>query len=189
MDELAAENLVARFRGKGSHVTYHHTPKPVRGPLVGMLESLIDMGEHSIVRVISNEKAVPPADIRERLNLAEGEVAHKVIRVSSNEEGEPYAYYVSWTVGIRKGFTERNMQEQSRLAIIVQNGLNLVQVKQTLGAEPATVRVAAALDIVPGTALLSLTRRSFDESGRLVDVLHGLYNPKRFKYLIELSLE
>jgi DNA-binding GntR family transcriptional regulator len=93
------------------------------------------------------------------------------------------------TPGIRKGFTERNMQEQSRLEIIGQNGINLVQVKQTLSAEPASARVAAALDVVPGAALLSLTRRSFDESGQLVDLLHGLYNPMRFKYLIELSLE
>ena len=31
MDELAAEDLVSRFRGKGSHVTYQYTPRPVRG--------------------------------------------------------------------------------------------------------------------------------------------------------------
>jgi GntR family transcriptional regulator len=154
-----------------------------------MLKNMTELFQHSSTKAISIEKTIPPADIRIELDLEGGEKVHKVVRVHCDEDGEPYAYYVSWTVGIRKGFTERNMQEQSRLAIIVQNGLNLVQVKQTLGAEPATVRVAAALDIVPGTALLSLTRRSFDESGRLVDVLHGLYNPKRFKYLIELSLD
>lgn len=81
------------------------------------------------------------------------------------------------------------MQEHSRLEIISQNGISLTHVKQTLSAEPATISVAAALDVVPGAALLSLTRRSFDETGRLVDLLHGLYNPQRFKYLIELSLE
>jgi DNA-binding GntR family transcriptional regulator len=81
------------------------------------------------------------------------------------------------------------MQKHSRLEIIEQNGLNLTQVKQTLSAEAATVKVAAALDVVPGAALLSLTRRSFDESGRLVDLLYGLYNPKLFKYLVELSLD
>ena len=47
MDELAAENLIARFRGKGSHVTYQYTPPPVRAPLVGMLENLVEMGKHS----------------------------------------------------------------------------------------------------------------------------------------------
>jgi len=35
MDELAAEGLVARFRGKGSHVIYQYTPEPVRAPLDG----------------------------------------------------------------------------------------------------------------------------------------------------------
>jgi GntR family transcriptional regulator len=189
LDELAAENLIVRHRGKGSHVTYRWEPSPVKGPLIGMLKNMTELFQHSSTKAISIEKTIPPADIRIELDLEGGEKVHKVVRVHCDEDGEPYAYYVSWTVGIRKGFTERNMQEQSRLAIIVQNGLNLVQVKQTLGAEPATVRVAAALDIVPGTALLSLTRRSFDESGRLVDVLHGLYNPKRFKYLIELSLD
>ena len=69
MDELASESLIARYRGKGSHVTYQYKPKPVQAPLVGMLENLIEMGKHSIVRVISIDKVVPPADIRETLGL------------------------------------------------------------------------------------------------------------------------
>ena len=189
LDELAAENLIVRHRGKGSHVTYRWEPSPVKGPLIGMLKNMSELFQHSSTKAISIEKTIPPAEIRIELGLEGGEKVHKVVRVHCDEDGEPYAYYISWTVGIRKGFTERNMQERSRLEIISQNDINLVQVKQTLSAEPATVRVAAALDVVPGAALLSLTRRSFDESGRLVDVLHGLYNPKRFKYLIELSLE
>jgi len=39
-DELAAEGLVARFRGEGSHVTYQYKPQLVRAPLVGMLDGL-----------------------------------------------------------------------------------------------------------------------------------------------------
>ena len=69
MDELASEDLIARHRGKGSHVTYQYVPRPVTGPLVGMLESLIDMAEHDSVRVVSIETVVPPADIRELLGL------------------------------------------------------------------------------------------------------------------------
>ena len=189
LDELAAENLIVRHRGKGSHVTYRWEPSPVKGPLIGMLKNMSELFQHSSTKAISIEKIAPPADVRIELGLEGGEKVHKVVRVHCNEDGEPYAYYVSWTAGISKGFTKRNMQEHSRLEIIAQNGITLAQVKQTLSAEPATVRVAAALEVVPGAALLALTRRSFDESGRLVDVLHGLYNPKRFKYLIELSLE
>ena len=38
MDELANENLVQRRRGKGTHVIYRYSPKPVYAPLTGMLQ-------------------------------------------------------------------------------------------------------------------------------------------------------
>ncbi len=189
MDELAAENLIARFRGKGSHVTYQYTPKPVRAPLVGMLENLAEMGKHSIVRVISAEEVVPPAEIRQRLGIGERDTVHKVVRVSSNEEGEPYAYYVSWTTGITKGFTKKNLECKTRLEVIRDNGIMLAKIEQVLSAENASIRIAGDLDIEPGAALLSIRRESYNEAGKVVDVLDCLYNPKRFQYSIVLSLD
>lgn len=189
MDELAAENLIARFRGKGSHVTYHYTPQPVRAPLVGMLENLREMGKHSIVRVISVEKVVPPADIREILDLSEQDTVHKLVRVRSNEEGEPYAYYVSWTVGITKGFTKRNLESTPRLDVIRDNGMRLAEIEQVLSAENASASIAGKLGVEPGAALLSIRRQSHDASGAIVDVLDCLYNPKRYQYAMVLSLD
>lgn len=189
MDELAAENLIARYRGKGSHVTYQYEPKPVQAPLVGMLENLIEMGKHSIVRVISIEQVVPPADIRRTLGLGEDETAHKVVRVRSNEEGEPYAYYVSYTVGITKGFTKRIMEKTPRLDVLRQNGIELTKVEQTLSAENASLSIAEELGVEPGAALLSILRHSYDDGGKVVDVLDCLYNPKRFTYRMVLSLD
>ena len=61
MDELASENLIARFRGKGSHVTFRYTPQTERAPMVGMLENLAEMGKHSIVHVVSIEEVDAPA--------------------------------------------------------------------------------------------------------------------------------
>ena len=189
MDELAAENLIARFRGKGSHVTYQYTPQPVRAPLVGMLENLIEMGKHSIVRVLAIEEAVPPADVREQLGLGDEDTAHKLIRVRSNEEGEPYAYYVSWTIGVTKGFTKRNLESTPRLDILRDNGIQLTKVEQVLSAENASVPISSELDVEPGAALLSIRRQSCNETGDVVDVLDCLYNPKRYQYAMELSLD
>jgi len=189
MDELANENLIARFRGKGSHVTYQYTPKPVRAPLVGMLENLAEMGKHSIVRVVSVEQTVPPADIRDRLGLRDNETAHKLVRVRSNEEGEPFAYYVSWTVGISKGFTKRILEKTPRLDVIRDNGISLTKIDQVLSAESASNRIADALDVEPGTALLSIRRQSYNKKGAVVDVLDCLYNPNRFQYAMVLSVD
>jgi len=189
MDELASEKLVSRFRGKGSHVTYHFTPKPVRGPLVGMLESLIEMGEHSIVRVVSIEKVVPPADVRERLNLSEGDLVHKVVRVSSNEEGEPYAYYLSWTVGISRAYTKRKLESTPRLNLLRENNIHLTRMEQVLSAKTASGRIAAELGLEPGAALLLVRRFSSTESGVVVDVLEALYNPERYQFAMVMSID
>jgi GntR family transcriptional regulator len=189
MDELAAENLIARFRGKGSHVTYQYKPQPVRAPLVGMLENLVEMGKHSIIRVVSVEQVTPPSDIRERLALGEGELVHRLVRVRSNEEGEPYAYYVSWTAGISKGFTKKNLESTPRLNVIRDNGIKIAKIDQVLGAKNASMRIAGELDVEPGAALLSNLRVSQDENGKVVDILDCLYNPKRFQYAMVLSVE
>lgn len=189
MDELANEGLIARFRGKGSHVKYQYKPQPVRAPLVGMLENLVEMGKHSIVRVISVEQVVPPAEIRERLGMEEGETAHKLVRVRSNEEGRPFAYYVSWTVGIRKGFTKKILEKTPRLDVIRHNGIRLTKVEQVLSAEAASSRIAAELEVDPGAALLSIRRQSYNEKGVVVDVLDCLYNPARFQYAMVLSMD
>ncbi len=189
MDELAAERLVDRHRGKGSHVTYNYTPKPVRAPLVGMLENLKEMGRRSIVRAIASESVVPPADVRKLLNLGDGETARRTVRVSSNEDSEPYAYYVSWTVGIRKSYTKRKLETHTRLDLLRENGIQLTRVEQFLGAENAAIPVAEELEVEPGTALLSIRRLGSVADGRVVDVLDGLYNPARFQYSMLLSLD
>ena len=189
MDELAAEGLIARFRGKGSHVTYQYTPQPVRAPLVGMLENLVEMGKHSIVRVVSVEQVVPPADIRERLGLGESDTVHKLVRVRSNEEGEPFAYYVSWTAGISKGFTKKVLEKTPRLDVIRDNGIKLTKVEQVLSAESAKGHIADELGVDRGAALLSIRRQSHDADGVVVDVLDCLYNPNRFQYAMVLSVD
>lgn len=189
MDELAAENLIARFRGKGSHVTYQYSPQPVRAPLVGMLENLAEMGKHSLVRVVSVEQVAPPEDIRARLGLTEGEKVHRLVRVRSNEEGEPYAYYVSWTAGVSKGFTRKNLESTPRLDVIRKNGIRISKIEQVLSAENASMKIASELDIEPGAALLSILRQSHNDKGKVVDVLDCLYNPKRFQYAMVLSVD
>jgi GntR family transcriptional regulator len=142
MDELAAENLIERFRGKGSHVTYQYIPRPIRVPLVGMLESLIDMAKHDSVRVISIEEIAPPPEIQHLLSLADDQKVHKVERVNSNEEGEPYAYYVSWTIGISRPYTKEKIESTPRVELLRENDINLTEMKQVLSAEDASIGVA-----------------------------------------------
>lgn len=189
MDDLAAENLIARRRGKGSHVTYQYVPEPVKAPLVGMLQNLAEMSKHSRIKVLAIETLSPPAAVREELGINENEEVVKVTRVRSNENDQPYAFYVSWTLPQLKGFTKKNIEKKTRLGILKENGVKIAKVEQTLAAENADPMVAAQLNVTANTALLSLKRLSFDSKGKLVDILFGLYNPKLFTYKMTLDAE
>ncbi len=189
LDELASEKLVIRSRGKGTRTSRHHKPKPVHAPLVDMLENLIEMGENSIVHVESIHKIVPPPEIRELLELEKNHKVHRVVRVRSNENGEPFAYYVSYTKGITKGFTKKILESTPRLNVLKQNGIQLTEVEQVLSAENATVQIAGHLEAREGDALLSIRRKSRDQHGQIVDVLDCWYNPKRYQYAMTLTLD
>jgi GntR family transcriptional regulator len=51
----------------------------------------------------------------------------------------------------------------------------------------ADAEVATQLDVVIGTALLSVRRLVYDAHDKPVQLLHGLYRPDRYEYQMELS--
>lgn len=190
MDELAAEQLVERKRGRGTNVTYKYKPKPVQAPLVGMLESLESMGRHTLIKVLDIAELIPPADIRQEFALGDTETAHRLLRVRSTEDEKlPFAYYTSWTVGLKNGFTRKLLEQTTRFEILRKSGIQIAKIEQTLSAEAAKPEVARELDMRAGDPLLVLVRRSYDGDGRLVDVLHGLYNPQVFQYRMSMALD
>tara|TARA_R110002167_G_scaffold349844_1_gene561823 strand:+ start:37588 stop:38430 length:843 start_codon:yes stop_codon:yes gene_type:complete len=188
LDELAAEGLVARRRAKGTHVTHKYQPKPVKAPLVGMLQELEFMGQHSEAKVIELINARPPRDIAEEFALAEGEVLLKLLRVRSRQN-EAFGYYTSWSKGLDKFNEKDSLESTTRLETFRKNGITIKHVKQILSASAATPDVAKELGVEIGFPLLSLTRHSYDENENLVDYLYALYHPERFQYRMDLTPE
>jgi len=191
MDELAAENLVERHRGKGTHVIYEYTPRPVKAPLVGMLQEIESMARHTEVLVLECKKQVPPGAVREALGLADKDKALRLVRVRSRD-GQPFGYYDSWTSGLNKGVSKRDFQKSPRLAIFRKHGLKITHVIQTISAVAASTELAQHLETEPGAPLISLVRESFEtRKGKehLVDHLHVFYHPDRFQYRMDLELE
>ena len=191
MDELAAEDLVQRRRGKGTHVTYEYKPQPVRAPLVGMLQEIESMARHSDVKVLECKRLHPPGHVREALGLAEKEKALHLLRVRSRD-GQPFGYYTSWTSGLSKPVSKRDFAKTPRLAIFRKQGLKITHVTQTISAVAATPELAVHLQTEPGAPLISLIRKSFEMrkgEENLVDYLHVFYHPDRFQYQMDLQMD
>lgn len=191
MDELAAEDLVQRRRGKGTHVTYEYTPKPVKAPLVGMLQEIESMARHSEVKVIECKKQTPPGEIREALAMEEGDKALHLVRVRSRE-GQAFAFYDSWTTGLNKPLGKRDFLKSTRLEIFRKQGLKITHVTQTISAIAATDELAQHLQTEAGAPLISLIRRSYETRKKveyLVDYMQVYYHPDRFQYQMDLTLD
>ena len=189
MDLLAAVALIKRKRGKGSYVVHRPSVSAVEAPLVGMLEKLASMSKATRVRVLQVERRLPPANIAAQLGLPEEEQVHCVIRVRLSDDGTPFAYYESWTRGIARGFTAKNIERRQRFAIMAENGHRIARVEQCLSAAAAAPPVAEQLELAPGDPVLTLVRHSFAEHGAAVDLLRAQYHPGRFRYRMNLSME
>lgn len=189
MDELASENMVERRRGRGTTVIYKYKPEPVRAPLVGMLENIETMRRHTSTRLIDIAELIPPAQIKEELNLGDNEAICRMIRVRLTESDEkPFAYYVNWTKVPIEGFTEEALNTKARIEIMKDWGINLSRIDQTISAEITKPEVSKELGLKPESPLLVLVRRSYDTDGNLVDILHSSYNPAIFQYQMSTSL-
>jgi GntR family transcriptional regulator len=188
MDELAAEKLVERRRGKGTHVIFKYTPGSVKAPLVGLLQEIESMARQTKVRVLSVDILNPPEDIREKLALEPNETAIKIVRVRSRD-GVPFGYYVSWTVGLDKKPSIQKLESIPRLEIFREKGLNFTHMKQTLTACAADEVLAESLDTDVGEPLLSMIRQSFDSDEKQLDYMQVYYHPERFQFEMDLTID
>lgn len=188
LDELAAEGLVERRRGKGTHVIHEPQPKPMHSPLTGLLESLEVLADHTRVSLLQFRRSAPPEPIRLLFDTpADTNLAHAVrLRLRGDI---PFGHYTSWTRTDHARFNEAALATTSRLKLFRDLGIQIKQVEQSLSAMNADALTAMHLKVEPGTALLALERRSYDEEGNLVDLLNVLYRPDQFSYRMMLDVD
>ena len=188
LDDLAAENLVARQRGRGTFVNYRYRPELLNAPLTGALESLEHMGRETKIKVLSLRFGRALAPIVDEFGIPDEQPLCHIVRIRSNRE-LPFAYYESWTLGFDASICKQSLEQHPRLELLRNSGVNIARAEQTLSAEAALPAAANALDVTPGKPLLKLIRRSYTEDGKQADHLNAVYNPDRFQYRMSLTLK
>ena len=186
LDDLAADELVERRRGKGTFVTYTAS-EAVHAPLMGELEKLASVAKHTHIKVLDVGKQLPPGDVAAEMALDRGELAWRATRIRCTEDDVPYGHLISWTTGITKGYTKRDLERRVRLDILRENGIKIARIEQIISAVPARDFFAQALNMDIGEPTLLMVRRIFDDQNRLVDILYCHHNPRRFHFRLELD--
>ena len=176
-----------RRRGKGTFVIHRPTVESVHAPLVGELEKLTNLAKRTHVKVLDVGKQLPPGDVAAEMGLDRGELAWRATRIRCTEDDVPYGHLISWTVGITKGYTKRDLERRVRLDILKENGIAIQRIEQTISAVPARDFFAPALNLDIGEPTLLMVRRIYDGENRLMDILYCHHNPRRFHFRLELD--
>ena len=182
IDDLQAEGLVQRRRGRGTFVVPRKFSSRLHANISGLLENLVNMGLKTQVDVIEFGYLPATADVREQLELPEKAVVQRSVRVRSFDS-KPLSHLVAYLPEeLGRSFDEADLKSQPLLGLLERAGVKVDSADQSISARSADSDVAALLDVPVGTALIHITLVVRDDQGRPVELIRGLYRPDRYEY-------
>ena len=186
LNELAAEGLVVRERGRGTRVTFDASARPVTASVDGLYRNLVQMGRETDVRLLSFNYVAASAEVARALGCEPGETVQTARRVRS-VDGEPFSHLTTYVPeDIGRSYDAADLAEQPLLALFEQCGIQVSEAAQTISASLADGEIAALLKIDVGGPLLQVTRTVVDQRDRPVEHLIALYRPDRYQYRLDL---
>jgi GntR family transcriptional regulator len=187
LDELAAEGLVVRQRGRGTRVRFRRPNQALDSSIEGLLENLLAMGLKTSVTLINFEYVAAGYEVARALQCELGDIVQRAVRVRHLEAG-PFSYLVTCVPqDIGGNYDANDLASQPLLQLLEKSGVVVDGARQSISAVLADADVAAHLDVGIGTALLELRRVVLDRDGRPVEYIRALYRPDRYQYNMVLS--
>ena len=188
IDELAAENLVARRQGKGTFVTTHHEDVVK----FRFLRLVPDEGEphYGASHVLECKRLRAPAEIARLLDIRTGDSVVQIRRVLTFS-GESTVLDEIWLLGANfKGLTAEKLTEWKGPMYALfeaEFGTRMIRASEKIRAVAADETAATLLSVPVGSPLLSVERVSYTYGDRPVEVRRGLYVTTRHYYQNDLS--
>ncbi len=195
MEKLVAEGLIVRVAGRGTFPKPPANPLPMIGTagqtqptgLAGLMENIVSASLATTVKVLDWRTIEAPEDVALALQIPVRSPVKKAIRLRSSKEG-PLSYITTYVpLNLAADMVRRDLAAKPMLQLLSEAGVELGRAQQTISARQADARVAEALDVAIGSALLSVRRRVFDADDKPVQWLEGLYRPDRYEYQLEVS--
>lgn len=186
LGELARERLIERRPSTGTRVIYRQAPAPMIADISGVLANLADMGRRTAVKLLSFDYVPAEGVVAEALGVGPDQLLQRSERVRSVDR-LPFSYLTTHVPeSISVTFTRQDLASRPLLDLLERAGVKVGHARQRISAGLATPEVAAALDLRTGSPLIEIVRVVYDQTGRGVEYLHGLYRPDRYAFEIEL---
>jgi len=186
LDELAQAGLVERKQRVGTIVTFRPPAKPIEGDIDQAMEALLAFGRDTKVKLIdlATIPAAPPIDAV--LGVSPGEPLVRAVRVRWQDD-LPLGHYVTHVpAALGVELTAAALRRTPMLALIKQAGIRIGAAEQTITATLADAALAQALEVDIGSALLRVSRTSYDRDHRAIQHIQAHFRPDRYQIRLDL---
>lgn len=183
IQELVDKGLLVRRRGVGTQVVHGRVTRNVE--LSSLYEDLENSGQKPETRIL--DCTVVPADDRAAaiLDIAPGSPALHLRRLRL-ADGVPIAILDNTLPTEYSDLTEADLATHGLYQLLRSRGVTMRVANQRIGAREATAKEADLLDIRRGSAVLTMSRTVFDNSGRAVEFGQHCYRPDLYSFEVTL---
>lgn len=183
IQDLVDKGLLVRRRGIGTQVVHGQVTRGVE--LTSLYEDLSNSGKKAETRLLSMsvEKATKKDVEHLGCNLGDQILFIRRLRLA---DGVPVAVMENWLPTEFIDFSEAELTEHGLYQLLRTRGVNIRVAKQRIGARKANTDEAGLLAIEKGSALLTMDRTAYDNSGRAIEYGHHCYRPDLYSFEVTL---
>lgn len=187
LTELAEQHFVERKRRLGTRVIFQSPAKPMEANIDQAVDSLLAFGRRTTVTVVEVAVEAPPAIVASALKIGAGEKVVRAVRIRSMDK-EPLGYIVSYVPeDLRDIVTEKALARTPILKLLEEGGHKAELAEQAISALQADPLISQALNIEPRSALLRITRTTYDRNKRPFLLTYAHYRADKFTIRLDLQ--
>ncbi|MCX4885373.1 GntR family transcriptional regulator [Streptomyces sp. NBC_00847] len=183
IQSLVDKGLLVRRRGVGTQVVHSQVKRPLE--LSSLYDDLEAAGQGPATRVVRNEHRPAPADVAAALGIAEGSEVIVLERLRLTH-GQPVALLCNHLPATLLDLNTERLESTGLYRMMRTAGITLHSARQTIGARSATAEEAARLDEEEGSAVLTMQRTAYDDTGRPVEYGTHIYRASRYAFDFQL---
>ncbi|MDX3072150.1 GntR family transcriptional regulator [Streptomyces sp. NPDC088354] len=183
IQSLVDKGLLVRRRGVGTQVVHSQVKRPLE--LSSLFDDLQAAGQSPATRVLRNDAVAASAEVAAALGIAEGSEVRVLHRLRLTH-GEPMAHMCNYLPPGLIDLDTARLEATGLYRMMRAAGITLHSARQSVGARSATVEEGELLGEDPGAALLTMSRTTYDDTGRAVEYGTHIYRASRYAFEFQL---